>query len=190
MTFRPILVKKTNCEKLFVKDPNNPPLFFVKTFINVNNSKIFLKKLLLKSLIGIALIYHGFIIRLFAKIFNLQKWKRLEIKKDRVKILNYCLDDLNSLAKKYNKKINLIHLPACNRKISDLEKLSNIDKKTIINFVNKNEQIKYFYLEKSEKEFLKFANNNELDKIFWTDTNHPNNKGSKIIAEEISNLIK
>mgnify|MGYP001233099810 CR=1 FL=1 len=190
MTFRPILTKNSKNEKFQINEPKNPPFFLVSTFIKINNSKLFFKKFLLKLLIAGSAIYHGIFIRFIEKIFNLQKWTRLNIKNDRNKILNYCLNDLTNIAKKYNKKISILHLPAFNRKIDTIKELSDLDKETISNFVKESNFIDYYYLEESEKEFLNYFNTNEINEIFWQDTNHPNGKGSKIIAEEISNIIK
>ena len=190
VTYRPILARSVKNKQIILNRPNNPPLFLVKLFIVLFNSKILFKNFILKLIIGISMIYHGVLNRLIAKIFNLQKWKRLDINEDRDKILEYCLNDLLNIAKKYNKEITLIHLPACNKKIKSIKELSLFDQKIISKFAESNNLINYFYLNETEKEFSKYFDKNEIDEIFWSDTNHPNNKGSRIIAEEISKLIK
>ncbi len=73
--------------------------------------------------------------------------------------------------------------------MEQIKKNTIFDKNYFTKLSKNNDLINYFFLEKSYKEFINYINDGQSKKIIWTDNNHPNDFGSKIIAKEVSNII-
>ena len=91
---------------------------------------------------------------------------------------------------KKKKKVHLIQLP----EFFDIEgNRKNIIKedREFLKKICANKKLINFYNSKNiEKRMKKFCSKEGLYKVFWRDNNHPNKRGSKILAKEICNIIR
>ncbi len=100
ITYRPILIRNIKNKKIVLRPPHNPPLFLVSLYFKISNYKNILRRPLLYLVLTISMVFHGNLRRYFEKILYLQKWKRLNNQKNRIDILNYCVDVLVNITKK------------------------------------------------------------------------------------------
>lgn len=196
--FRPILKFNTSKKKIEPLKPKNPPKiitslyrFFTKKNLKINSSRTsFLISLIQKTLIFVSFFFHGKLSNFFLTRLGLSKYKRLTLKfEDREKILRFCLQELELIARKSQKKINIIFFPGFFDLTGNLEKKDEMDRR-IFNKYPKSSLLKVFMMKKLELKFKKFATAQKKKIVWWQDNNHPNKYGSKIAAEEIVKILK
>ena len=196
--YRPILVKNTKTNLIEEKKSNNPPDLLIKfyTFLsrkNSNNTNVFYRSLIdltLNFLSFLGMLFHGYHLSWLLKKIRLRNWRRLSLKKDREEVLNFCINELEKTLQKKKKKVHLIQLP----EFFDIEgNRKNIIKedREFLKKICANKKLINFYNSKNiEKRMKKFCSKEGLYKVFWRDNNHPNKRGSKILAKEICNIIR
>jgi len=201
ISFRPIIKKKESTNDLFIDPSKNPPLWLLRHYAYIEKKMTDTSSFATykRALSFIAKIFHGYPKKYILRTLNradsvhLVPWKNLNERND---ILYFCLSLLSEISERYNVKVIIQHLYECHKIKESQKKIQENDRRFFEKYSKNHQNIQYFSWESIKQAFKDSLSKEGLTlehyrgHVFWTDNNHPNHLGHKLIAEAMYPVLK
>lgn len=197
--FRPIFARERSRQKVRIQPPRNAPAFFARAYVKLSKSEALptIARLAgMRAIVLICFLFHGTIERAIAKVLRIPMWRRLNLSEDRKLILEENLDLLAKvLRRKPGMSLTVVQLAEYFRSDPGRQGILEAEADIWKNWCADRDNVQFIDvsdLQKTMTDTMRAESSDfraALETIHWTDNNHPNSRGSRIIAEHVAKNV-